>query len=357
MPKLKNQPPKYSKLKDYAVVYLNGKTHYLGSYGSPESKVAYARLVAESRNNPTVVPPQDGSGVTVSDLAVAFLDHAKATLTSTNYTHYRIVVADFLLKLYGDDTPVDSFKPSSLKLLRQELILSQRFCRKMVNSYTDRIVRIFSWGVEEEMVEPNTDLALKAVKGISEGYPGTFENEERQPVPDEVIRRTLPFMPPTIAALVKLQRLTGCRPSEIFNMTVGQIDQHSDPDLWLYHIAKHKTKKKSNRKKVIPLGKPEQEILIPFLTGKEPDAAVFSPRQAVAERKEARRANRKSKPTPSQIARDEARGAKPRKIAEFYNKDTYRQTVEYSITKGNKSLPDDQKIPMWTPYPLRKNFP
>ena len=46
MPKL-NRPPKYCKLNNYAVVYFNGKPRYLGQYGSPESKVAYSRFVAE----------------------------------------------------------------------------------------------------------------------------------------------------------------------------------------------------------------------------------------------------------------------------------------------------------------------
>ena len=53
LPKLNNRPPKYSKLKKYAVVYYHGKTIYLGDYGSPESHTAYSRFVAESQANPT----------------------------------------------------------------------------------------------------------------------------------------------------------------------------------------------------------------------------------------------------------------------------------------------------------------
>ena len=348
MPKLSNRPPKYSKLKDYAVVYQNGKIQYLGQYGSPESKTAYARLVAESRN-PVIRPSKDEQSLSVAELAAAFLEHTRTTLETANYTHHRIVIADFLLKLYGTDTSADDFRPSCLKLVRQDMVESKRLCRSMVNDYTRRITRMFTWGVEEEYVNPNTALALKAVKALPSGYPGTFENEPREPVPDEVIRRTLPFMPSTLAALVKLQRLTGCRPSEIFKMRVGEIDTTTDPDLWMYRLPQHKTEKKTKRKKVIPLGKPEQEILAPFLIDKEPEAAVFSPRQAVEERNAEKRANRKSKMTPSQAARV----SKPRQIAEFYNKDTYRQAVEYAINKGNKVLPEEEQIPYWTPYQIR----
>jgi hypothetical protein len=54
MPKLSNRPPKYSKLKKYAVVYLHDKIHYLGLYGSEESKVAYARFIAETAATSTL---------------------------------------------------------------------------------------------------------------------------------------------------------------------------------------------------------------------------------------------------------------------------------------------------------------
>ena len=355
MPKLKNKPPKYAKLKNYAVVYYHGKIHYLGLYGSDESRVAYARFVAESRVNPTffLPKPSEGSGVAIRELAAAFLDHAQATLAPPNYNHYKIVVRDFLLKFYGDETLVDSFKPSSLKLLRSEMIQSRRFCRKMINDYMARTVRIFSWGVEEELVDANIPVALKAVKSLQPGHAGTFDNEEREHVPDEVIRRTLPFMPPTLAAMVQIQRLTGLRPGEVFNMTVGEIDRDTEPDLWLYRLKQHKTEKKTQRKKIVPLSKIEQDLLAPYLEGKTAEEAVFSPRTAMEERSAEKRANRKTKITPSQAARNAERALKPRQYKEFYNKDSYRVAVEYAINKGNKTLPEEEQIPHWTPYQMR----
>ena len=92
MPKLKNRPPKYSKQKQYAVVYCQGKTHYLGLYGSPESKTAYARFVAESRIDPVFAPPQESEKITVCDLVTAFLNHVKPTLDDSTFGHYRTIV-------------------------------------------------------------------------------------------------------------------------------------------------------------------------------------------------------------------------------------------------------------------------
>ena len=145
MPKLKNQPPKYCKLKigkkTYAVVYLNGKTINLGSYGSPESKIAYTRFVAESKAATPFFLPQEDSGVHVKELVASFLDHAKATIHSTDYKHYRTIAFGFLIKLYGDEVPVESFTPSCLKLVRTEMIKSNRFCRNTINKYISRMPR------------------------------------------------------------------------------------------------------------------------------------------------------------------------------------------------------------------------
>ena len=352
MPK-QNKPPKYCKMGKYAVVYLHGKKkHYLGLYGSPESHVAYSRLLAELQANPGFFPQKEEANITVRELAAAFLDHAKETFDDRDYRHCRTAVIDFLLKLYGDGTPVDDFRPSSLKLVREEMIRSQRFCRNTINKYVKFIIAIFGFGVENDLALETTWRALKVVKSLSKGYPGTFDNPEREDVPYEVVLRTLPFMPPTLRTMVILQWLTGMRPSEVFKMRVGDIDRSRENGLWYYVPDGHKTERYIG-KKPIPLGKDAQELLLPYLEGKSPERAVFSPRQAMDERYAERRANRKTKITPSQAARDAARATKSNCRREFYDENSYRKAVEYAIKKGNKVLPEDQKIPHWFPYQLR----
>jgi integrase len=215
----------------------NGKRIYLGDYGSPESHAAYSRFIAEIRVNPTSHLTKGKTDIAVCELTAAFLDHAKQTFAPIVYSFYRVIITDFLDKLYGDDTPVDEFKPSCLKLVRDDMIRSRRFCRRTVNRCTNGIATIFAWGVENDLVKETTWRALKVVRSLPEGYPGTFDNEERQPVPDDVIRRTLPFMPPTLRAMVQLQRILGMRPNEIFRMRVGDIDTTRNNGLWYYVVS------------------------------------------------------------------------------------------------------------------------
>ena len=244
-----------------ALIYHQGRKIYLGRYGSPESKIAYARLVAEIQTNPIAVPlPNEDKRATITELTVGFLDHAKTKVNSTDYTHYRTVILDFLDKLYGDKFPVDDFKPRCLKLVREEMVKTRRFCRNSINKYTRFIVAIFAWGVENDLVLETTHRALKVVRSLPKGHEGTFDHEERDPVPDDVVIRTLPFMPPTLRAMVTLQRILGMRPSEIIKMRVGDIDRSRNNGLWYYVPGSYKTERYVG-KIIFPMGEPEQKLV------------------------------------------------------------------------------------------------
>jgi len=231
------------------------------------------------------------------------------------------------------------------------MVKAGTLCRNSVNKYTKYIKRIFAWGVEEELANANVGLGLRAVKALREGEDGAFDHPEREAVPQWVVAATLPFLAPVIAAMVQVQWLTGMRPSEVFNMRVGDIDRSQKNGLW-YYSPKHKTEQHIG-KKPIPLGTPEQRLIAPYLEDKKPEAAVFSPKTAMKERAAEARANRKSKLTPSQRERDAKRALnRASKVGEFYEKNSYRKAVVYAIQKGNRN---GVEIPHWSPYLLRNS--
>ena len=351
MPKLKNQYPKNCRDRNQAFSWYNGRRIYHGVWGTPEAKKAYDRFIADMLENPTLLLRDGKVGdVLVSELATGFLTAIENQTDYTDLSHFKRVIG-FLVDIYGE-LSVNEFSPKKLKEVRKQMVKAGTLCRRMVNSYTARIVRIFAWGVEEELAK--TDVkALREVKNLRKGEPGTRDNAPREDVPDAIIERTLPFMFPTVAAMVQVQRLTGMRPGEVIKMRVGEIDRSRDNGLWYYIPESHKTEEHIG-KKPIPLGKPEQELIAPYLVGKKPSAAVFSPRTAMEEWKTERRANRKTKIPPSQQERDRKRAENPTdRVGDFYDSDSYRQAVEYAITKGNKVLPEGETIPDWTPYQLR----
>ena len=345
--------PKMCRDRNQAFSWYKGERVYHGVWGSPEAEKNYKRFIAALLENP-ILPLRDsktGSSALVSELAAGFLDNVESRTNRTDFLHFKTAIG-YLIGIYGE-LSVDEFSPKKLKVVRNQMVKAGTLCRRMVNSYTARIIRIFTWGVEEEYINPNVVAALREVKNLQKGEQGTFDNPPREDVPDDVIKRTLPFMSPTVAAMVKLQRLTGMRPSEVCRMTVGDIDRTRNTELWYYTPKHHKTERHIGQKP-IPLGQPEQDLIAPYLAGKTAVQSVFSPRTAMQEWNTERRTNRKTSIPPSQQERDKRTAKNPAdRIGEFYDRDSYRKAVEYATQKGNKTLPAEHKIPHWTPYQLR----
>ena len=317
MPKSKD--PKLTNRKDgRAVVHYKGRMYPMGKVGTPEAKTAYHRFCLEVQNNPEMftAPSSNACDVSVQELVAGFLDFSLATHQKPNYTHYRIMLMEFLGKLYGDKH-VNEFRTIDLHNLRKALIKSGRFCRKQINDYVRRVNTVFTWGVEMGQVDVNVALALTTVKILKEGHPGTYDNPEREHVADETIFKTLPHLSPTLQAMVKLQRMTVFRGGEICKMRIGEISAK-----WEYWF-KHKTINKTGKKRLIVFNESEREIILPYLTGRKSDEFVFSPRIAM---KEIGR-------TPS------------KRVGVRYNKDSYANAVERAIERANKALPAEEQIP------------
>jgi hypothetical protein len=113
--------------------------------------------------------------------------------------------------------------------------------------------------------------------------------------------------------MVRIQRLTSARPTEICSIQPGLIDRSGD--VWKYEPTKHKTEH-LDKDRVIFIGPRAQQILRPYLL-RPADKFCFSPSESEKARNKERRANRKSPLTPSQEAR------KPKKDREAAPKNCY----------------------------------
>jgi hypothetical protein len=80
MSKRPQRTPSYClhKASGQAVVRIDGVDHYLGKYGSPESKAEYDRLIAEwLGNGRRLSPPTVADGLTVAELILAYWQWAE----------------------------------------------------------------------------------------------------------------------------------------------------------------------------------------------------------------------------------------------------------------------------------------
>jgi integrase len=352
MPKLKNVPPKLCRIKatNTAVVSINGRRIVLGPYGSEKSLQEYARFLAEWTNADVKEKVRaEKKSPTVAKLVAEYLKWAEKNIAPPHFVHSK-TAASFLVSLHRQ-TPVENFGPIALTAVQQKMAESGRFSRNYVNDLISRARTMFNWGVANELVPESVAAALKYVQPLREGRTTAPESAPREDVPDEVVDRTLSYLFTTVAAMVQVQRLAAMRPSEVCRMMVGDIDQTGE--IWIYRPGKHKGSWRGHHR-AVALGTPEQELIGPRLAGKSPESAVFSPIDAMAEKKERDAARRKTKVQPSQVkrAKDRARNLKSR-VREFYDSNSYRQSIEYAIKTANKTLPPDQQIPHWTPYQLR----
>jgi integrase len=301
-----------------AVVTLNGTDHYLGPWPAgrknpaPAVQAAYERLIAEwlasgrqlahspvrARVTLNTIPPSlavsDEIIRTVAEVLAAYWDHAERYYRKPDGTpspELGCILAAYrpLRKLY-DDLPAEEFSPKKLKAVREHMIQSG-LARTTINYHVGRIKRVFAWAVENELVPPSVFHGLQAVRGLKAGRSQAKESRPVGPVPPERVEKTLPALPPTVAAMVKLQMLTGMRSGEVCSLRPMDLDRCND--VWVYRPATHKTAH-HGKERVVSIGPRAQAVLMPYLDGVGPGEFVFSPARTEADRQARRATDRKT---------------------------------------------------------------
>lgn len=364
MPKTKPQPSyRLHKARNCAVVTINGKNHYLGPYDSPESHREYARLINELKAAPAPAEPgaSDDAALPMNELLAAYWLHAEAYYRTpdgkptSELSNVRQAMR-FVRELY-DTVPATSFGPLALKATRRAMI-DAGLSRCNINRHVDRVRRIFRWAVENELLPPGAYQALKAVTGLRAGRSDAKETEPVKPVPLAYVEAALPHLSPTLAAAVRVQLLTGCRPGEVLAMRPCDLD--TTGDVWIYRPAAHKTAWRGLDRQIY-LGPQAQAVIKPLLP-LETTAYVFSPRASREAYFAERRANRKTKVQPSQAQRRRMKNPK-RAPRDRYSVQSYGCQIRRACTKADAKahekhpeIPADQRIiPNWHPHQLRHN--
>jgi integrase len=349
--------PKYRRHKKiYARVVLNGREIHLGPYGSPESKANYERVVSEwlqsGRKTPrpkrlaTVKKQQDESGddrvLTVTELAVRYFQHARTYYVkngnpTSEVTGIQLALRD-LRKLYGE-TLIEDFGPAALKTVREDLV-RRDLARTSVNKQIGRILRMFRWGVSENLVRPETLTALQSVPGLKAGRCSARETERIKPVAAKDVDAVREHLNPVVMAMVDLQRLTGMRPGEVCQLRTADIDRSGA--VWTYRPTSHKVEH-HGKDRVIYFGPQAQFVLSPWLRPDKPELFIFSPADSERIRHERLRAVRKTKVQPSQVSR--AKDDPRFQPGDFYTTASYRRAIQRACHQA--------KIATWHPNQLR----
>jgi integrase len=354
---------------------LGGRRDYLlGKYYTPESRLEYARVLAEWEATGRRVPvPTGNSGITVSEVILAYYRYVEQNYRRSDGSPSRKLDNDRdalrpLWELYGH-AAAGTFGPKSLKTVQKQMIGSG-LCRNTINRRIGRIKSMFGWAESEEMVPPSTLHALKTVRGLPKGRSAARETLRVRDVAQETVDATLPFMLPMVADMVRLQLATGMRPGELVLMR--RIDLEMSGQVWGYRpgsdlgpCGAHKTAH-YGYERVVSIGPRGQEIVRKYLKP-DLDAYLFSPKEALEEQRAENRRNRKTKVQPSQ--RNRRKRQPKRAPGGSYRVGSYATAIRRAVVHANKARACDSckplkpadycpackaaAIPHWHPHQLR----
>jgi integrase len=327
--------PKYRlhKKSRQAVVTLNGKDFYLGPHGTKTSKAEYDRVVAEWLAAGRTLTPGGGGGHTVVEVISAFLDYAEVHYrspggSSGELNSYKLVIG-LLRRLYGRHEAT-AFGPVALTAVRQAMVQAG-WTRSYINSQVGRIRRMFKWAVAHELVPSATWEALRSVDGLRAGKTDAKESEPVTPVPELLIDGVLAHAPPQVAAMIRIQLLTGMRPGEVCQMSASDIDTSGGRGVWLYRPPTHKTMHRGHER-TIHLGPKAQAVLSPFMN--DGVTFLFSPAAVDAWHRQRRAAARRTPLNCGNVAGSNRARNPKRRPRDRYTVNSYGAAIKRACQKA-----------------------
>jgi integrase len=161
------------------------------------------------------------------------------------------------------------------------------------------------------------------------------------PVDDTTVNATLDRLPPIVGDMVRLQRLTGCRPEEVCLLRPCDVDMSGE--VWTYRPESHKTMHRG-RERVIHIGPKGQNILRPYLL-REKTGYCFCPAEGERKRRAAAH-ERRTTPLSCGNRPGSNRSSKPRRSAgNRYTTWSYGRAIRRASQLAN--------VEAWAPNRLR----
>lgn len=347
--------PKYRTRKDkpWAFVEVGGKRVPLpGKANSRKSKDAYhaicRRLLDESEPSRK---RQKSCAAAMRSPTVAVLVDEYTTWASQHYlprNGQRSCIGNIMdavrpLLVLAGAKHVEDFGADDLERIRDSATTGRwitddfpkckKWSRQTANRHIGRIRQMFKWGVKKKIVPQGVFFSLQSLEPLRRGFTKAIDYQPILPVSIEQIESTIPFVTPVVAAMIRVQMLSGMRPGEV--CLLRPCDVNMSGSVWVYTPEFHKTDYLGHHRP-IAIGPRAQAVLEPFMN-RLPDAYCFSPAESEKLRSEARRMKRKTRVQPSQACRKNVR-TKDNTTGDRYRTSSYRRAVEYGIASANKHL-------------------
>lgn len=262
MPRLTHSTPSYRRhANGQAVVTYGGRDHYLGKYGSPESRREYdqqvAAWIANGRQN------NAAALLTIDRLVLKFKrEHVNVEYVKlgqpTSEQATLVAALKPLLAKFGREF-VKDFGPLKLEEVRKAMIAAG-WARRYINKQISRIRLMFKWAVAKELIDESVYRRLQSLLPLKRGKTEARETPRIQPAPDADVDAVIAALSPSlaaarkmmdtegfadsnqpssvgpllakvpaespVAAMLAVQRLTGMRPGEVVQLSNEHLPRH-----------------------------------------------------------------------------------------------------------------------------------
>ncbi len=190
------------KPSGHAVVTICGRDFYMGKHNTKASRQAYDLLIKEWRaTGKCTTFGVESSKITLAMLISDFRDWANSyyPMNGKDSEAAQIKTATSWLSDYLE-LPASQFGPLRLKAVRESMVQAtgrhgKPLSRGYINDMIGRIVRMFQWGVENEIVTASVYQSLKAVRGLQAGRTIAPDHEPVEPVDDSIVEATCGLHP------------------------------------------------------------------------------------------------------------------------------------------------------------------
>lgn len=309
--------------------------------------------------------------LTLRELGERYLAEMREEHTKNEAKNKRLVV-DHVLRHVGDIF-WSEFGTAAYKRLQKALIKERR-TRNRINKICGEVRAWMKWCHVNELISRklhhdflDVGPVKKEKRNKRKSGPPILEAKRKIPVAWDQVTPILPFMSPVIAAMVTVQYWGGMRPSEVCEITLGELDM-ADDACWFYEPWENKVDRfiddddeESEYDLYKALGPQAQDAIRPFVEMcSDPGEHVFRPIYAMEWRanqmeQAGRREDRKRPVYPSELKAREIRKATRHKkwqrtINPYYSLNSYGKAVSYAFQKAEAS---GEKLKRWSPGQLR----
>jgi integrase len=252
---------------------VDGRQHYFpGAWDSAESRSAYDAFLDAwlQKHDP------NRSVATIGQLCLEYVRYADATYRKHGQPTGEVNNIRSALKLLLRTHRHATLREISLPILvkwRDSLIgrpdsrfkkRGRTISRQYINRCTKIVLRMLRWARQKGIIEAYQLADVNQIDFLKANRSQAPEASKSKLATDEQVEAAVEHLPPHIAAMVELQRLTGMRPGEVIVLRPCDVTIRTD-GVMAYRPHIHKLEHHEGIDRVVMIGPRAQEILRPWL--------------------------------------------------------------------------------------------